>query len=846
MDALPIDPLLPELARALRTQPAVVLEAPPGAGKTTRVPRGLLDEGLLAHGECVVLEPRRLAARLAARRVAEELGEKPGQTVGWQVRFEDVSSAATRIRFVTEGVLTRRLLGDPQLRGVGVVLLDEFHERHLQGDLGLALLTRLQRTTRPDLKLVVMSATLEAGPVAAHLGNAPLLRSEGRRFDVALEYLEKPDDRHLHEQVATAVRRLVREGLDGDVLVFLPGAGEIRRAADTLAPLAQSADLLILPLHGELSPEEQDRAVRPANKRKIILSTNVAETSVTIDGIVAVVDSGLARIASHSPWTGLGTLRVGKVSRASATQRAGRAGRTRPGRCLRLYTKADFDQRPMHEESEIRRMDLAQTALELHAADIVPANLPWLEAPPGASLQAAEELLHALGALDGAGKITATGRRIARLPVHPRLGRLVVEAESRGAGRDGCLLAAILGERDLVERRGGPRKAATAVESDPVERVELFLEAESRGLSADAIRSIGLDSGAVRSVERARKQLERASGARNTASGWKATSEALRIALLAAFPDRVARRRTGAGQRLGARELVFAAGGAGSLSDESGVDAELVVAVDAEEVRQGTRGGVVVRSASAIEEEWLLDVVPDGLGEGIDVTWNASLERAEAWSRMRFGALVLDERKIEPTDSTVLSTRLHAEAKAAGVRAFANAEDVDRLVARVAFAAASFPEANIPAPDANVLDHALLALCEGRRSFAELREANLVEELTGRLVPDRRRFEQLAPDVVTLPGGRRAKVQYEPAKAPWLESRLQDFFGMKQGPMAGGRIPLVLHLLAPNQRAVQVTTDLAGFWQRHYPGIRQELMRRYPRHSWPDDPLTAAPPQRRS
>src|SRR5215475_4498494 len=401
MQALPIDPLLPAIIGRLRQTPNIVLEAPPGAGKTTRVPPALLDGVIRGASEVLVLEPRRLAARMAARRVAEERGEKLGETVGYQVRFEEVAGPRTRLRFLTEGVLTRRLLSDPQLKNVGVVALDEFHERHLQADLALALLRRLQKTERPDLKLVVMSATLDAGPVASFLDSAPALRSEGKRFDISIEHLARPDDRPLAEQIAAALNQLISKNLDGDILVFLPGAAEIRRAQSTCAAIADRHDLMVLPLHGDLSAEEQDRAVKPGAKRKVILSTNVAESSVTIDGVVAVIDSGLARVAGHSPWSGLPTLNVARISKASATQRAGRAGRTRPGRCLRLYTKSDYETRPDHELPEIRRLDLAQTVLELRAAGL--ASLAWLEAPPEDAWRAADELLTRLGAIDARG-----------------------------------------------------------------------------------------------------------------------------------------------------------------------------------------------------------------------------------------------------------------------------------------------------------------------------------------------------------------------------------------------------------------------------------------------------------
>jgi ATP-dependent helicase HrpB len=841
MTPLPIDPLLPEIIRILRGEGSLVLEAPPGAGKTTRVPRALLDAGLLAQGEVIVLEPRRLAARMAARRVADELAEQPGARVGYQVRFEDVSSPATRIRFMTEGVLTRRLVADPKLAGVSAVLLDEFHERHLQGDVGLALLQRLRRTTRPELRLGVMSATLSTGPVARYLGDASTVRSEGRQYEVAIDYLERSSQKHLSEQIAGAIHRLLATQLDGDVLVFLPGAEEIRRSMESCREVAQANDLVLLPLHGELSPEDQDRAVRRWPNRKVILATNVAETSVTIDGIVAVIDSGVARVARHSPWSGLPQLRIAPVSKASATQRAGRAGRTRPGRCLRLYTRADFDTRPEFEEPEIRRADLAQIALELHSARIDPTELSWFEPPPAASLGAAEDLLRSLGAIDATRSVTELGRRMARVPVHPRLARVALEADKRGAGREGALLAAILGERDLramtLDRR---RSAPMTGDSDPLESLELFLEAESRNLSQDAIRSIGLDARAVRSVDRARQQIVRAVGARSSLTSWKETEVALKIAILAGFPDRVAQRRTA-----GRSDLVFANGGSGQLGDSSGVrNAPLVVVVDADERRAegGSRvGGVVVRSASAIEADWLIDVVPDELAESVDLVWNDSLERVDALSRFKLGALTLDESAARNPDPAAVAALLFEKARGAGPRAFCDQEKLERLLARVAFIARSFPETGVQAPSPGLLEKALAEACAGRRSFAELREAGLVDVIGAELGAGSQ-LARLAPESLTLPGGRRVSVHYEEGKPPWIESRLQDFFGLATGPTLGGRVPLVLHLLAPNHRAVQVTTDLSGFWSRHYPAIRRELMRHYPRHSWPEDPLTASPP----
>jgi ATP-dependent helicase HrpB len=862
-EPLPIDPLLPEIVAALRAAPSVVVEAPPGAGKTTRVPRALHEAGLAGGGEVVVLEPRRLAARLAARRVAQELGERPGETVGWQVRFEEVAGPRTRIRYVTEGLLTRRLLASPALPGVGAVVLDEIHERHLQGDLALALLRRLQRTARPDLRLVAMSATLDAGPVAAFLGARPL-RSEGRRFEVTVEHLspeEAAREARLEELVARAVRRVHREGVDGDLLVFLPGAAEIRRAREALGEWAERADVDVLPLHGDLSPEEQDRAVAPGRRRKVILSTNVAETSVTIDGVVAVVDSGLARVASHSPWSGLPALQLRKISRASAAQRAGRAGRTRPGRALRLYTRADHDARPEFDVPEVLREDLAETVLALAALG-AEDGLEWLEPPPAAALEAARTLLVRLGALERSGALTGVGRRMLRVPGHPRQGRLLAEAAARGAADEGALVAALVGERELRDRRALEGAALPPTgPSDLLELAHAFEEAARARFAPERLRRMGVNPGAAQAVERSRRQLARVGRelARSTTTstspptrtttptatqGTTPTEHALLLATLAAYPDRVARRRAP-----GSDEIVLVGGGSGRLDPASVVrGAPLLVAVDAEERRgdrrAGARAEARVRIASAVTEEMLLDLFPDALRYEEALAWNAQAERVDASERLCYGDLVLEETRAARADPDAVAALLAAEALARGPRAFAEEGAVDRLVARLAFASAHAGAAGLAPPSEEDLARTLRALCAGRRSFAELREADLPAAIVAALDPRARAaLERLAPERLTLPGGRSARIRYEAGKPPWLESRLQDFFGMAAGPaVAAGKVPLVLHLLAPNQRAVQVTTDLAGFWDRHYPSIRRELMRRYPRHAWPEDPRTAAPP----
>lgn len=786
---LPIDALLPEVRSAITASPALVIEAPPGAGKTTRVPPALLG---CVPGEILVLEPRRLAARMAARRVAFELGERPGETAGYQVRFEEVAGRGTRIRFMTEGVLTRRLLSDPVLRGVSAVILDEFHERHLDGDFALALLEKLQRTRRRDLKLMVMSATLDAAPVASYLGGCPVVRSEGRLFDLAISYTPH-SPAPLEEQAAGALATLMAEGLVGDVLVFLPGAAEIHRVIRACSPAAARAGFDVLPLFGDLSPEEQDRAVAPGPRPKVIVSTNVAESSVTIEGVRAVIDSGLARIASDSPWSGLPSLEVRRISKASATQRAGRAGRTGPGRVIRLYTAEDYARRPDHDTPEVLRRELSQMLLDMAAMQA--EDLRWLDAPPSAAVDAAGDLLGRLGALDAAGRLTPAGGRMAKLPLHPRLSRMVVEGIERGAGEDACDLAALLGE---------------GREASPDGDVVRLLDREWTGRARQAAQQI-----------RRAARPPRQTGHRD---------EALRMAVLTGFPDRVARRTR-------ERDLLLASGGSAVLEAAASVPGQFLVAVDIEQRRE--RGLPLVRLACSIEPEWLLDLFPGRVREENAVEWNRAAERVDAVGRLMYDGLAIEESRGAMPDPEQAARLLAERALEAGVARFADQEEVDRFLARVAFAS---QHSALTALTGDDVREALVSLCEGLRSFAELKNAagnsGLLRALEARLPARARRdLEEIAPDRLRLPSGRSTRVNYSPHQPPWVASRLQDFFGLRETPRVGrGAVPLVLHLLAPNQRPVQTTTDLAGFWTRLYPQVRKELGRRYPRHAWPEKP----------
>ncbi len=767
-----MDLILPEILERLNETASVVLEAAPGAGKTTRVPPALLR---VVPGEVVVLEPRRIAARMAARRVAEEMGERAGETVGYQVRFEDVTGPRTRLRFVTEGVLTRRLIADPELKGVDAVVLDEFHERHLDTDLALALLRRLQKR-RPGLKLVVMSATLDARTVADFLGGCAVVRSEGRLYPLTVTNTPYSPE-SLEKQVRKAVETLLAEGWTGDILAFLPGAAEIRRATRECEPLARRAEMLVLPLHGSLPPEEQDRAVMPAEKRKLILSTNVAESSITVEGVTAVIDSGLARVATWSPWTGLPTLHVARVSQASAKQRAGRAGRTGPGRVVRLYPAEDFALRAEFDAPEMARSDLSQLCLALRAMGVEePRELDWIVAPPEPAVEAAERLLDRLGATGD------LAQRLIRMPLPPRLARVVVEAMERGVGEDGCLVAAMLGaglsltEPDLLHALDAVRAGREPVIQRHVEQLRRI---------AKPPKQTGHDEGVL-----------------------------LR-AVLAGFSDRVARLRAG-------KQVLLSMGGPAELTGDA-PGYEFMVAVDAEDRKD--KPLPLIRMTARVEPEWLIDLFPDRVRERVELEWNAKAERVEAVSRLLYDELVIDESRGARPDAEAAAAMLAHEAVETGVERFVDANALEQIVARAEFAGGDVPD----------VEAALREMCAGLVSFAELRaEAkHLVAALEQRIAGGRLR--ELAPVAIPLAGGRQTKVHYERGKPPWIASRLQDFLGMRETPRIGrNRTPVVVHLLAPNHRPVQMTTDLAGFWERLYPQVRRELMRRYPRHQWPE------------
>ncbi len=842
MQALPIDPLLPAVVSSLREGCNVILTAAPGAGKTSRVPRAVYESYGDDRGEILVLEPRRLAARLAAVRVAGEMGQDVGDTVGYSIRFDSVDSPRTRIRYVTEGVFTRRMVDDPLLRHIAVVILDEFHERHITTDLALAFLRRLQLNERPDLRLLVMSATLEPGPIEAFLGNTRTFASNEAPFDLDIEHETRADARPLHEKIGAAVSRVLQRNTSGDILVFLPGMAEIRRAAESLSSLSGKDIIDLCVLHGDMPTGEQLRAFSPSAKRKVILATNVAETSVTIPGVTVVIDSGLARRAGFSPWSGLPVTQIAKVSQASARQRAGRAGRTGKGLALRLFTRHDLETRPPFDVPEIKRADLAETVLALHGAGVTDVRtFAWFDKPREAAIDSAEALLMKLGALDPEGRITPTGKRMLRFPVHPRLARLLLEGENAGLRREAALVAALVSERDIrLEGRSSLSKPArlrdvTAAESDLLDMRDRFHEAEATGFHPSRVTRLGLDPHAMDSVERAARQIERLfpRGASTHPGGDKDTI--LLESILMAFPDRVAARRA-----TGSDDFLLASGRLARQSPASVVrNASLVVAVDAEERSSGTPGesrqpAVLLRLLSGIRREWLESRFPGEVVLETLLAWTDQAGRVDEIARTRFGQLILDEKTRTASPSSEAS-RVLAEGALARIESvfgdYDRAREIQARLSLLARHALAEPLHDREADMRMIVDEA----CTGKRSLRELAGTSLAELGLRRLTAQRRSLlERETPERIEL-GGRKLKIHYAEGSEPWIEARIQDFFGLRSAPLiCRGRQPLQLHLLAPNGRPVQVTQDLSGFWTNHYPGIRRELMRRYPKHRWPD------------
>ncbi|HEX2203448.1 MAG TPA: ATP-dependent helicase HrpB [Longimicrobium sp.] len=820
-DRLPIDDVLPALRTALAGATGGVLQAPPGAGKTTRVPLALLGEPWLAGQRVVMLEPRRLAARAAAHRMARTLGEGVGATVGYRIRMETRIGPKTRVEVVTEGVLTRMLQADPALEGVGLVIFDEFHERSLHADLGLALALQSRALLREDLRLLVMSATLDGASVAALLGGAPVVTSEGRAHPVETRWLPRRAEGHLEPRVArVALDALERE--EGDLLVFLPGAGEIRRVEENLRAAGLPPSVRVMPLYGNLPQPAQDEAIRPSppGTRKIVLATSIAETSLTIEGVRVVVDSGLSRVPRFSPRTGMTRLETVRVSRASADQRRGRAGRLGPGVCYRLWTEAEEASLAPMGKPEILEADLAPLALELAAWGVAdPAGLQWLDPPPPAAFAQARELLRELGALDDAGAATAHGRRMAALPLHPRLAHMLLKAKEMGQGATACALAALLAERDVLRGAGGP----------PESDVRLRLEAV--GGDRGAVRGYTVDRGAAHRVAAEAKDLAR----RLSIAPGRWDGEAAGVLLAFAYPDRIAQRRPGQGGRV----LLRNGRGAALPQGDPLLDAPYLVAAELDDA--GREGRVLL--AAPIGREEIAAHFGDQVVRETAVAWDAAAGAVRARRTERLGALVLHEAPLADADPEAVADALVEGLKSEGIAALPWGRGAARLRERIAFLRRhdpSYPDVS-DAALGDAMREWLGPHLYGLRRRDEVQRLDLAAVLEGMLTwEQRRRLDDEAPTHVAVPSGSRIPVDYADPAAPVLAVRLQEVFGWTDTPrVAGGRVPLTLHLLSPAHRPVQVTRDLASFWRTTYFDVKKDLKGRYPKHFWPDDPLQA-------
>lgn len=832
MMELPIEDVLPELRGVLAERTCAVLQAPPGAGKTTRVPLALLAEPWLAGGRIVMLEPRRIAARAAAARMAATLYERVGETVGYRMRLDTKVGPATRIEVVTEGVLARMLQADPALDGVGLVIFDEFHERSLNADLGLALALESQRALRDDLRLIVMSATLDGAAVASLLGGAPIVTSVGRAFPVATHYAERAVDERPEHAVASAVRMALARG-EGDVLAFLPGTAEIRRAATLLESGPLPAGVRVAVLHGMLGAEEQDRALAPSRpgERKVVLATSIAETSVTIEGIRVVIDSGWARVPRFSPRSGMTRLETIRVARASADQRRGRAGRTGPGVCYRLWTAADHEALLERNQPEILEADLAPLALELAEWGVRdPDRLAWLDAPPSAAYAQARELLAELGALDHGGAVTPHGKRMAALPAHPRLAHMMLIARDLGLGGTACAIAALVGDRDIFRSSGAP------IDVDLRLRLAALRAFDRRDGDESGHAPSGglLDRAACARAVAAAREWRRRLGIREA----QEDIEACGLLLAFAYPDRIAQRRSGAAGRFLLRN------GAAAVVAESQPLAGSPYLVVADIDGQRAAGRVFL--AAPIDEEEIVRHFGDQIVHEESVAFEEGAVRARR--RERLGAIVMRERPLADASPDAIADALIDAVRGAGGALLPWRPEARRVQARMIF----LRRLDDAVPD--VTDAALAATLDawlrprvmGMRRKEDMAALDLGGILLDMLAWDlRARMDADAPTHLVVPSGSRVPIDYTNPEAPTVSVRLQEMFGCTETPRIGrGGVPITMHLLSPAGRPVQVTRDLANFWRATYFEVRKDLKGRYPKHYWPDDPLQAVPTNR--
>lgn len=845
--SLPIYAIESDIIARLRETGRLILSAPTGSGKSTQVPQMALQHGLLDRGQMVVLQPRRLATRLLAARVASELGVGLGEEVGYQIRFENVTSSRTRICFVTEGLLLRRMIDDPRLSGVSALVFDEFHERHLYGDVTLARALALQADHRPDLKLIVMSATLDSERLSEYLHPCANLHSQGRMYPVEIQYARRSswDQRTpVWEQAAAAFSQYARDQGEGDILVFMPGSYEIHQTLEAIRRTHESKGYLLLPLHGELNPRDQDAAVARYDRPKVVVATNVAETSLTIDGVRLVIDSGLARIPRYDPYRGINTLLVERISRASADQRTGRAGRTAPGVCWRLWSEAEHADRAMHEKPEIQRLDLAEVVLMLKAAGVENLDeFPWLEAPDSRRLHNAVSLLQDLGALAvpdalTPSRITETGRRMLAFPLHPRYARMLLAADELGCVYQAALIAALTQGRDLLLRKVDQqtqerreRMLQTKAASDFFLLMQAWDHAHRNQFRLEDCRPLGIHATSARQVGPLLQQfLKTAERQGLDVEPREANEETLQKCILIGFSDRVARRLDAGTLRC---ELTH--GRRGVLARESAVHhcSFLVVAEIQEIGRHGGDVSTILSLATAIQPSWIHELFPTDLVSRVRVQYDPAAKRVIAEEEISFRELALTTRKVDPPIEE--SSRLLADEVLAGRLTLKEwNHGVEQWIARLNGLAVWCPELALPPIRPEDRRHLVEQICHGAFSYKDIKERAVGHHVRGWLSSSQQELvDKHAPERLEIPNGKRPKVTYTDGADPYISLRIQELYGIQRLPQIGlGRVSVLLHILAPNMRPVQITTDLPGFWREHYPRIKSELQRKYPKHEW--------------
>ena len=900
-ERLPIYDIESDIIARLKAQRRLILSAPTGSGKSTQVPQMLLRHGMLGHGQVVILQPRRLATRLLAARVAQEMGVKLGDEVGYQIRFENVTSAKTKIRFVTEGVLLRQMIDDPQLKGVSVLIFDEFHERHLYGDITLARSLDLQEQHRADLSLVVMSATLNAAELEKYLSERRLpdrpvatnrlqpladreigapscsvLSSEGRVYPVEITYAAQPsynDKRPVWEQAAEAFSDYVNSGGEGDVLVFMPGGFEISQTLEVIRHAPGSKGFILLPLHGELELRAQDAAVARYEQRKVVVATNVAETSLTIDGVRLVIDSGLARIPRYDANRGINTLLIDKISQANADQRAGRAGRTAPGVCMRLWSRDEHSHRPAQELPEIKRLDLAEVVLTLKAAGVEDLRqFRWLEKPDEISLEHAEELLTDLGALgkggaavpaasgrrlaeqqlqsipsvqrdaghdrrDACATITEIGRKMLAFPLHPRYARMLLAAQEFGCVHQACLVAALTQGRDLLLRNVDKTTnqfredlLGEKATSDFWILMRAWNYAAQNQFRLDACRKLGIHAVTARQVGPLLEQFLRIAKSEGLdTKPHEVKDEALQKCILIGFSDRVARRMDQGTLRC---ELVH--NRRGVLARESVVGhSELIVVAEVREV-EGREVNTILSLATAIDAAWLREFFPGDIESDLRVQFDAQQKRVVAAELLKFRGLALSAKRVDPPPADA-AARILADEIIAGRLPLPNWDhSVEQWLARLDFLCANCPELQLPPFTDDDKTHVIGQLCLGAVSYKDIKEREVKPVVMSWLsAAQKELLDKHAPERLSLPNDRTPKVVYEKGKSPFISLRIQELYDVNQTlKIAMGRVPVTVHILTPGMKPIQVTQDMPSFWREHYPKIKSELARKYPKHFW--------------